>query len=336
MRLPRVLIAVGLPLFLVGTRPSVAQERDTSLAALAVRLASVTAVTGYERAMVDTVLRLLPGAVLDRAGNARLQLGGRSAKRLVVCPLDEPGYVVGSVREDGYLTLRRVSGQVAPLFDQQLEGHRVTIQGRGGPVPGVVAVRSIHLTRGREAPSEAAFTVDDALVDVGASSRPEVIALGVGVLAPVTLAKLPHRYGEGLLAAPMAGRRAACAALLLAVQQARVRAKLIPPVIVAFVVEQQLAERGLGTLANALGPFDETLIVDGRPGTPGSLQRGSEADTSRSGVRQLIPRAGWRGLGSVLRWSLPVSYADTPVETVSLRDVESLRDMLARWVGGDQ
>ena len=45
-----------------------------------------------------------------------------------------------------------------PLFDQQLEGHRVTVQGRRGPVPGVVAVRSIHLSRGRNAPSEAPFT----------------------------------------------------------------------------------------------------------------------------------------------------------------------------------
>jgi putative aminopeptidase len=302
-----------------------AQDRD-SLSALTRRLASIPAVTGYEQAMVDTLLHLLPGAARDRAGNARLNIGGGSVRRLVMCPLDEPGYVVGNVREDGYLTLRRVPGQVPQLFDQQLEGHRVTIQGRRGVVPGVVAVRSIHLTRGRDAASEAPFTVDGAYVDVGATSRTEVTALGVGVLAPVTLAKRPHVYGDALLAAPMSGRRAACAALVLAVRQSILRAKLIPPLTVGFAVEQGLSQRGLATLAHELGPFEETLVVDGHAGSRGSFQQMPDSEAS----------ARWPGLGRVNRWSLPVSYAGTPVETVRLGDAESLREALVKWIGGDQ
>lgn len=311
---------------LVAARESEAQAGDSSASGLVARLASVSAVTGYEQVMVDTVLRLLPGSIRDRAGNARLQLGGGSPKRLVVCPLDEPGYVVGSMREDGYLTLRRLPGQVSPLFDQQLEGHRVTIQGRRGPVPGVVAVRSIHLTRGRNAPSDSLFSVDDAYVDVGAESRAQAMALGLGVLSPVTLTKRPNPYGDGLLAAPVAGRRAACAALVLAVRQSRVRAKLLPPVTVAFAVQQGIPELGLGPLANTSGPFDETLVVDGRPGSLGTLQRGT--DTSAS--------VKWPGLGKVSRWSLPVLYGGSPVETVRLADADTLRAALVQWIGGDR
>jgi putative aminopeptidase FrvX len=212
---------------------------------------------------------------------------------------------------------------VSALFDQQLEGHRVTVQGRRGPIPGVVAVRSIHLTRGRKLGDEP-FTVDDAFVDVGVSSRAEAASLGVAVLAPVTLAKRPHRYGDGLLAAPAVGRRAACAALLLAGRESIVRAKAIPPVMVAFAVEQELSERGLGTLANASGPFDETLIVDGRPGAHGALQQGPDS----------VASARWRALGRVTRWSLPVGYSGTPVETVLLRDTATLRDALMDRIGG--
>lgn len=275
--------------------------------------------------MVDTLLRLLPGAVRDRAGNARLQLGGGTVRRLAVCPLDEPGYVVGGIRDDGFMTLRRV-GQVPPLFDQQLEGHRVTILGRQGPVPAVVAVRSIHLTRGREPPDEVAFTVDDAYVDAGAVSRTTVAALGIRVLSPVTLAKQPHEYGNGLLAAPMAGRRTACAALIQAARQSVLRAKLIPGATVAFAVEQQLSQRGIGSLGSAPGPFDETLIVDGAPGLPGALQQSPDSATS----------ARWPRLGKVTRWSLPIRYDGTAVETVSLKDGESLRDALIKWIGGDR
>jgi len=63
--------------------------------------------------------------------------------------VSEPGFVVGNVREDGWLTLRRAPGRVSPVVERQLEGQRVTVFGRRGAVPGVIAVRSIHLTRGR-------------------------------------------------------------------------------------------------------------------------------------------------------------------------------------------
>lgn len=322
----RCRVSIVLLLWTAAVSPAGAQDSDT-LSSLAVRLASLTAVTGYEQAAVDTVLRLLPGASRDRGGHARLPLGGgKPGGRLVVCPLDEPGYVIGGFREDGYLTLRRAPGPVSPLFDQQIEGHRVTIQGRKGPVPGVVAVRSVHLTRGREGPPELPFTVDDAIVDVGADSPAEVDRLGVRVLSPVTLTKRPYRYGPNLLAAPMAGRRASCAALLLAARQARLQARPLASVTVAFAVQQQLSHRGLATLAYAAGPFAETVIVDGAPGVIGGLVQKAAGDTT-----------SWpRTLGKVVHWSLPVRYPGSPVETVSLADADSLREMLLRWIGGSQ
>src|SRR2546421_8192351 len=112
---------------------------------------------------------LLPVATRDRIGNVTLSLGRGAPKRLLSCALDEIGYVVGNITDDGFILLRRVGGgaRLSPLFDQQIEGHRVTLFGRRGAVPGVVAVRSTHLTRGRPQRDEAPFTVDNAYVDVG-------------------------------------------------------------------------------------------------------------------------------------------------------------------------
>jgi hypothetical protein len=94
--------------------------------------------------------------------------------------------------------------------------------------------------------------------------------------------------------------------------------------VVAFVVEQELTQRGLGTLANELGPFDETLIVDGRSGPRGELLRKPDPETSTR----------WPLLGKVTRWSLPVSYQGTAVETVWLRDAGDLLQALVGWMGG--
>jgi len=228
---------------------------------LAVRFSGMTAVTGYEQAMTDSLLALLPGSTRDRTGNVTLTLGRGAPRRLVYCALDEIGYVVGNITDDGYLLLRRVGGglRLSPLFDQQLEGQRVTLFGRKAAVPGVVAVRSTHLTRGRPARDEPPFTVDNAYVDIGAGSRDEALALGVSILTPVSLTKRPQRYGDRLLAALNAGRRAACAALAsAALSRPRVRGS----VVVAFTVQSLYADTaGLKTIVNTQGPFADTRLV---------------------------------------------------------------------------
>lgn len=298
-----------LPLWasLLLASPLPGQAASTS--ALVERFAGFTAVTGFEQAVVDSLLDgLLPDATRDRSGSAVLVLGSGSPRRLVACPLDEPGWLVGSVGADGYLTLRRAPGRLpSPLFDQQLEGHRVTLYGRRGPVPGVVAVRSVHLTRGRGAAPDGPFSVDDVRVDLGAATARQAGALGVGVLTPVSLTKRPHRYGGDLVAAPMAGRRAACAALVLAAIGARPAAGTV---VVAFVTEQNLAQRGLKTVRRTQGPFVEERIVDGGAGMPGPAAESKEG------------------------WSLPAAHATTAVETVSLAGTDSLRASVVRWIVG--
>jgi len=323
--------ALALLLLAPGGPPQRPSVPAVTASDLAIRLAGMTAVTGYEQAMVDTLLSLLPGARRDRAGNAVLSLGSGAPRRLAACPLDETGFVVGRVRPDGWVTLRRSPvarlNLPGPLFDQQLEGQRITVFTPRGPVPGVVAVRSTHLTRGRASVSDDPFTVDDAYADVGASSAAVAAGLGVQVLDPVTLAKRPHRYGADKLAAPWAGRRAACAALLAAARAVapggRSRAGTT---VIAFVVEQQLGSRGLLTVASTRGPFAESWIADDSVGAS-VLQSADSAD--RSGGAVSSPCAA---LGRVHAWPIPTVYSRTPVETVSLPQVERTSATIAAWI----
>jgi putative aminopeptidase FrvX len=280
---------------LLSASPTVRLSAQADVDRLALRFASMTAVTGLEQAMADSLRALLPGSVRDRAGNVTLTLGQGSPKRLCTCPLDEVGYVVGNILPDGFLLLRRVGGarSAYPLLDQQLEGHRVTVFGTRGAVPGVVGVKSTHLTRGRGGPGapDPVFTVDNAYVDVGAASAAEVRRLGVALLAPVSLAKRPHLYGERLLAAPAAGRRTACAALAAAVQT---KPKVKGTVVVAFTVQSLYAsDAGLASLKALLGPFDDSKTA-----------------------------------------TLPARYADTAVETVALADADRLVREIAQWMEG--
>ena len=292
-RTARVAVGTLVGLALLSAHPPIrpsAQSADQ----LALRFTSMTAVTGLEQAMTDSLLALLPGSTRDRAGNVTLTLGQGAPKRLVHCPLDEVGYVVGNIADEGYLLLRRVGARTTyPLFDQQLEGHRVTVFGSKGPVPGVVAVKSTHLTRGRGATGapDPVFTVDNAYVDVGATTAAEARGLGIEMLSPVSLAKRPLSYGDRLLAAPDAGRRAACAALVAAAQA---KPKVRGTLVVAFTVQSLYASNaGLASAKALLGPFDDIKTA-----------------------------------------SLPTRYTDTAVETVALGDVDRLERELVQWMEG--
>ena len=131
------------------SREAEAPAAESSAPGLVARLASVSAVTGYERCWWTPFFASCPApSVTGREtpglswGEAPETPGRLPAGRARICGGTYPG--------------RRLSHPATPpragppLFDQQLEGHRVTVQGRRGPVPGVVAVRSIHLTRGRK------------------------------------------------------------------------------------------------------------------------------------------------------------------------------------------
>ena len=81
---------------LLSASPTVRLSAQGDVDRLALRFASMTAATGLEQAMVDSLQALFPGSTRDHAGNVTLTLGQGSPKQLFTCPLDEVGYVVAT------------------------------------------------------------------------------------------------------------------------------------------------------------------------------------------------------------------------------------------------
>jgi putative aminopeptidase len=140
-------------------------------------LIEVPGVSGYEAKVREAIEMLLPTTARVRAdniGNIVLRTGNGAPHTLIVAPLDEPGFVVSAITDDGYLRVHRPGAGPGPrLWSQFFVGQPIyVLTARGDRVPGVTATPSSHL-RGFHDPDEDARikTIDDIWIDVGVESR---------------------------------------------------------------------------------------------------------------------------------------------------------------------
>ena len=122
----------------------------------------------------------------DNLGNVYVTIGSGAPSRLIATAIDEPGYVVSEITEDGYLRVQRLP-QAAPnsVFDALNFAQPVVVMTRTGKdVAGVFAGLSVHLAAGTLEPAE-----DESRGRVVRGHRrenaDEVRAAGVDLLDPL-------------------------------------------------------------------------------------------------------------------------------------------------------
>ncbi|MCA6075030.1 M20/M25/M40 family metallo-hydrolase [Fulvivirga sedimenti] len=312
--------------------------------------AEISSVTGREDAAAAYIRSLLPDADVktDKLGNLILTIGSGSPKKLITAPLDEPGYVISQIQEDGYLRLAPIGfGHAGNLYHQFLQGHEVVITTEKGPLTGVSTVRSMHYERLRIIleSSKTPFTWHEAFVDVGESSEKGVAQKNIKLLDPVTLNKKVSIINNTMMAAP--AMKTKSAAIALAAVANSIREKDIKgTVVIAWTTLELINGKGLEAVINTHGPFDEihrfnrflesdnlaanTLLTNGRS---------FNSDVNYADVKPSIPfgnRASTVNFDelNVYEIGLPGLYEHTPVEMVAISDVEHLADYWLRVVGG--
>lgn len=316
------------------------------------RLANLHAPSGREHAAAQYVRqRLGDRAETDNTGSVSIHYGSGAPHTLLIAGLDEPGYIVSGVSDDGYLRLQRLADPLPHYqFDTFFQGWPVQVTtSNGSLVSGVVAAPSVHF----DSNSSAARGVASLFVDVGASSRQEVSAAGVGVLDAVTLDKECSSLGEGGEAsAPWISSRAGAAVLLrlagllerqpprAAVTLAFVGGQYFHSVGLQRVVARVPADRAvllrpsgnettaIGAPSGAAAGFAEQLLE--RAEAVGLEARRADAPTPPLGP--FGPKSLWRDSQQVAVVSPAVEHSGTPAEVVDRADLERLAQLLARVI----
>ena len=282
-------------------------------------LVQAQGVSGYEADVRQAVRAQLPAWAkpqVDEIGNLIVTLGTGEPHIALVASLDEGGYVVSRITDDGFLRLHRHTARPShPLGDQFFVGQPVVVRTSNGKlVPGVTATPSTHF-RSLVDSSEIARVrnVQDLWVDVGAASAAEVAQLGIRMLHPVSLRERAQPLANGRVAGFASQLRAGAQTLVEVLRGFSATPAVTGTLTVAWVAQSQFGSRGLARLARAIQPRRVYLL-------------------SRAAAGELRPPAGWEKTAIEVK-SVPALFAETPVEVVDTRDITSLARELAATVG---
>jgi endoglucanase len=293
-------------------------------------------------------------AVLNKGGSPRLMLAGHA---------DEIGLTVNYINDDGYLYVRRVGG-VDPAITK---AQRVVIHSAKGPVRGVVGNVAPHLMKAekeRKVPE-----IHELFIDIGVSSGKEAVKL-VQVGDPITLEDEFELLRNDLAVARAFDNRigtfAVAEALRLLVESRR---RLKAEVCAVSNIMEEVGLFGARQIAYSLKP-DVAIVVDVTHATDyptvnkqmhGDIHVGRGPTLTHGGcnhpvvvarleqvARQRKIKLQHEAISStsgtdtdVIFWtrggipsaliSLPNRYMHSPVEVVSLKDLERIPELMAAF-----
>ena len=294
-------------------------------------------------------------AVLNKGGSPRIMLAGHA---------DEIAMAVNFIDDNGYIYVRRMGGVDAAITKAQ----RVVIHTRRGPVKGVVGNVAPHLMRLEGDPKPP--KIHDLFIDIGVSKRADAEKL-VRVGDPITLVdEFDVLRGDLAVARAFDNRigtwSVAEALRLLSESKSRLHAEICA----VSNVQEEVGLLGARQIAYSLKP-DVALVVDVTHATDyptvskaqhGDVKIGSGPALTHGGCNhpevvarlETIAKAKriplqheamsatsgtdtdaifWTrgGIASALI-SLPNRYMHSPVEVVSLKDLEQIPQLLAGFV----
>jgi endoglucanase len=320
--------------------------------------------TRGQRVWLDYVKAYAEATETDAYGNAVGWLNkGGSPRLMLAAHADEIAMTVNLINEQGFIYVRKVGG-IDPAITK---AQRITIHARGGPVRGVVGNVAPHLMKLEGDPKPP--KIHDLFIDIGAANRKEAEKL-VRIGDPITLADEFELLRGDLAVARAFDNRIGTFAVAEALRLLHGRPKkLNAEICVVANVQEEVGCLGARQIAYTLKP-DVALVVDVTHATDyptvnqaqhGDIKVGRgptlthgganhaevvarlekvaaekkiplqhEAISSTSGTDTDVIFWTRGGIPSALI-SLPNRYMHSPVEVVSLKDLEQIPQLLSAF-----
>lgn len=207
-------------------------------------LVETAGVSGFEQPVRDKVRTYLPSWArpqIDNKGNLTVTFGAGSEHLMFIGHLDEVGYIVKEIKEDGTLQVESRGG----FYDKYYEARPVIVHTRRGPVSAVITPRSGYM---RETTTPDPYAVKDVRVYLGTETKYETEELGIRQGDSITVPKRFVQLTNDRAAARSIDDRSGCTAMIVALMRLD-PAKVKKRITFAWTVEEEVGLNGARAIA---------------------------------------------------------------------------------------
>jgi putative aminopeptidase FrvX len=198
----------------------------------------------------------------DRLGNfIAIRQGKNRIKLMLDAHMDEIGFMVSHVGEDGFLRFTTIGGWdgIGGWDTRIVASHTMTILSDAGQrIKGIIGTHPPAILSMEERAKT--FRIDDLFVDIGATSAQEVAAAGIRVGSPGVIAYPFERLNKDFVAGKALDNRAGCAVLAESLQ-ALANEELDITLVANFAACEEVGLRGARTAAYSIEP-DIALVIE--------------------------------------------------------------------------
>nr|WP_318384461.1 aminopeptidase [uncultured Enterobacter sp.] len=221
------------------------------------QLCEASAVSGDEQEVRQILAKTLSHHAdeisYDGLGSFIARKGTRGPKVAVVGHMDEVGFMLTHITEEGFLRFATIGG----WWSQSMLNHRVCVRTRSGEkIPGVIGSVAPHALSEKQKQQPMAF--DEMFIDIGASSRDEVLERGIDIGDFISPEANFARWGDDKVVAKALDNRVGCALM------AELFTSVDNPDITLYgvgSVEEEVGLRGAQTSAEHIKP-DVVIVLD--------------------------------------------------------------------------
>lgn len=225
--------------------------------------------SGFEEDVVKVVAKHSKSYAIahDAMFNTYIRKPGNEGHGVVVqldAHLDECGFMVQSINDDGTLSIITLGG----FHPTNLPAHTVLVRTRTGQVHrGIIAAKPVHFMTEEERASQK-IAIETLKVDVGTTSREETeTVLGISLGDPmVPDVNFDYNEATGVCFGKAFDNRAGCACIIDTMDKVFANGVEAAPVTVvgAFASQEEVGMRGATVTAQVVKP-DLAIVFEGSP-----------------------------------------------------------------------
>ena len=297
----------------------------------------------------------------DRLGNIIVRVPRENAPKLMISAhMDEVGFIVNEITEDGYLKFSTLGG----IDPRVLCSKHVTVEGKEGLIPGVIASKAIHHQTAEE--RKKLTPIKSMYIDIGASSREDAEKMtGIGYSATFDSDFVIYGENKEFIKSKAIDDRLGCAVMLDILSTLGEDNPF--DLYFCFTVREEIGLSGARTVAQTIDPdfaviLESTAVADlpdvpdsrkvARLGEGGAISlRDNSTIYDRDFVRFALELAKEKGIaaqikqyvsggndaGSIhksvdgvrcLAISAPSRYIHSPANVISVKDYLAISELV--------